>query len=211
MAHDGKLKYPSNVDLSDSCKEFIESLLCPDPDLRPSASEALEHEWLNQPEEEDEEVEDTAMLMPTGSSNSYLSVSYSRDSAHESSSTLPGFAYGGNSDPTMTPLDRSNTPLSVVAPLIGLQEDEEEDFDFDQLDHIDLDQFLDEVHQLNDARNDHEMVEIQTPDHVLTPPAMTHTKGVSQFVYCDDEYEMSPQPTDMTTVLRSVKSDGALL
>merc|ERR1719361_267650 len=211
MNHDGKLKYPSNNDLSDSCKDFIEKLLNPDPCLRLSAAEALQHEWVNQPDEEEEDVEDTAMLMPTGSSSSYLSVSYSRDSGHESSSYLPALSDGMSSDPTMT---TSGTPLSVVTPLVDLQEDEEEDFedfDFDQLDHIDLDQFLDEVEQQGDAamkmekveteHDEHEMVEIRTPDHVLTPgprPSVSNqlqSKGVSQFVYCSDEYEMSPLPS----------------
>ena len=34
--------------VSENCKSFIRTLLTVDPDLRPNASEALEHPWLAQ-------------------------------------------------------------------------------------------------------------------------------------------------------------------
>jgi len=41
-----KLYYPSRAVLTDSCRDFIESLLCDDPAQRMSSTEALQHEWI---------------------------------------------------------------------------------------------------------------------------------------------------------------------
>ena len=42
----GKFGWPINVQLSDSCKDFISSLLEMDTDKRLSADEALKHPWI---------------------------------------------------------------------------------------------------------------------------------------------------------------------
>ena len=39
------------TELSDDCIDFIERVLDPDPDTRPSAKEALEHAWLKKASE----------------------------------------------------------------------------------------------------------------------------------------------------------------
>eukprot|EP00485_Elphidium_margaritaceum_P001745 CAMPEP_0202694468 /NCGR_PEP_ID=MMETSP1385-20130828/8324_1 /ASSEMBLY_ACC=CAM_ASM_000861 /TAXON_ID=933848 /ORGANISM="Elphidium margaritaceum" /LENGTH=732 /DNA_ID=CAMNT_0049350321 /DNA_START=25 /DNA_END=2223 /DNA_ORIENTATION=- len=42
-----KLCFPEKAKLSVSCKDFISKLLCDDPSIRLSASEAMEHEWIS--------------------------------------------------------------------------------------------------------------------------------------------------------------------
>eukprot|EP01094_Clydonella_sp_ATCC50884_P024256 TRINITY_DN6029_c0_g1_i2.p1 TRINITY_DN6029_c0_g1~~TRINITY_DN6029_c0_g1_i2.p1 ORF type:complete len:222 (+),score=33.40 TRINITY_DN6029_c0_g1_i2:641-1306(+) len=46
----GNFSFPENRALSPLVKDFITRLLMVDPDMRPSAQEALAHEWLNCPE-----------------------------------------------------------------------------------------------------------------------------------------------------------------
>ena len=52
MIKKGQFKFEGWVWLtvSEHCKHFIKALLTVDPDLRPNASEALQHPWLSQPE-----------------------------------------------------------------------------------------------------------------------------------------------------------------
>ena len=42
----GKFEWPTNVNLSDECKDFISCLLCINTEKRLNAEDALEHEWI---------------------------------------------------------------------------------------------------------------------------------------------------------------------
>merc|ERR1712154_447798 len=47
MGKRGKFGWPTNISLSDSCKDFISSLLCIDIKKRMDTDSALKHEWIS--------------------------------------------------------------------------------------------------------------------------------------------------------------------
>ena len=46
MAPNKRLRFPHSLSLTDSCKDFITSLLCDDVEKRLSAEDALKHPWI---------------------------------------------------------------------------------------------------------------------------------------------------------------------
>ena len=90
MKYDDDLTFPADIPISAQCKHFITSLLCRDPTVRLTASEAIEHVWIvnggRTPFEDDAISEDSLLALDLEYSSSpsatdQLNTAYTRSRA----------------------------------------------------------------------------------------------------------------------------------
>lgn len=171
MKYKDDLTFPERIPISDQCKDFITSLLKCNPEIRLSAHEALQHEWIvneGNTYQFDESITGNTISGQSGDTDYSITAgpelpdesSASFNSQHEELSMPSGYKIDSKrtsstlNSSAISAVTRSLMSNAVIGasvilpPLADVQENaavSSEDFDFGYLDGLDINEYLDSV------------------------------------------------------------------